>query len=169
MFEPCTPNEVFLLIGELNSSKSTGPNGIPTEILNMINFVISIPLSKIINICIRTGKHPEKLKLAHVIPIFKKGCRLLVSNYRPISLLSNINKIFEKIMHKRIYAFLDKFNLLYELQFGFRSKYSTSHALIHMTETIRSALDSGFVTCGIFVDFQKAFDTVNHQILLKKT
>ena len=168
VFEPCTPNEVFLLIGELNSSKSTGPNGIPTEILKMINFVISIPLSKIINICIRSGKHPEKLKLAHVIPIFKKGCRLLVSNYRPISLLSNINKIFEKIMHKRIYAFLDKFNLLYELQFGFRSKYSTSHALIHMTETIRSALDSGFVTCGIFVDFQKAFDTVNHQILLKK-
>ena len=167
-FEPCTPNEVFLLIAELNPSKGTGPNGIPTEILKMINFVISIPLSKIINNCIQTGTHPEKLKLAHVIPIFKKGCRLLVSNYRPISLLSNINKIFEKIMHKRIYSFLEKFNLLYRLQFGFRSKYSTSHALIHMTETIRAALDSGFVTCGIFVDFQKAFDTVNHEILLKK-
>ena len=167
-YEPCTPNEVFLLIAELETSKSTGPNGIPTEIFKMINFVISIPLSKIINICIRTGVHPEKLKLAHVIPIFKKGCRLLVSNYRPISLLSNINKIFEKIMHKRIYSFLDKFNLLYKLQFGFRSKHSTSHALIHMTEAIRAALDSGLVTCGIFVDFQKAFDTVNHEILLKK-
>ena len=167
-FEPCTPNEVFLLIAELNASKGTGPNGIPTEILKMINLPISIPLSKIINICIQNGTHPTRLKLAHVIPIFKKGCRLLVSNYRPISLLSNINKIFEKIMHKRIYSFLDKFNLLYKLQFGFRSKYSTSHALIHMTETIRAALDSGHVTCGIFVDFQKAFDTVNHEILLKK-
>ena len=167
-FEPCSPNEVYLLISELNTSKSTGPNGIPTEILKMINFVICIPLSKIINTCISKGEHPEKLKLAHVIPIFKKGCRLQVSNYRPISLLSNINKIFEKIMHKRIYSFLEKFNLLYNLQFGFRSKYSTSHALIHMTEAIRSALDSGFVTCGIFVDFQKAFDTVNHEILLKK-
>ena len=71
-------------------------------------------------------------------------------------------------MHKRVYSFLEKFNLLYKLQFGFRSKHSTSHALIHMTEAIRSALDSGFVTCGIFVDFQKAFDTVNHEILLKK-
>ena len=167
-YEPCTPNEVFLVIAELNPSKSTGPNGIPTEILKMINFVISIPLSKIINKCILNGTHPEKLKLAHVIPVFKKGCRLLVSNYRPISLLSNINKIFEKIMHKRIHSFLEKFNLLYKLQFGFRSKYSTAHALIHMTETIRTALDSGFVTCGIFVDFQKAFDTVNHEILLKK-
>ena len=135
-FDPCTPNEVFLLIAGLNSSKGTGPNGIPTEILKMINYIICNPLSKIINICIRTGVHPEKLKLAHVIPIFKKGCRLQVSNYRPISLLSNINKIFEKIMHKRVYSFLEKFNLLYKLQFGFRSKHSTSHALIHMTEAI---------------------------------
>ena len=168
VFEHCTPNEVFLLIAELNCSKGTGPNGIPTEILKMINFAISIPLSKIFNLCIQTGVHPEKLKLAHVIPIFKKGCRLHVSNYRPISLLSNINKIFEKIMHKRIYSFMEKFELLYDLQFGFRSNYSTSHALIHMTEAIRSALDSGLVTCGIFIDLQKAFDTVNHDILLKK-
>ena len=115
--------------------------------------------------CITTGVQPDKLKLAHVIPIFKKGSKLLVSNYRPISLLSNLNKIIEKIMHKRIYDFLDRYNLLYELQFGFRSKYSTSHALIHMTEVIRSALDFGSVTCGIFVDFQKAFDTVNHEFL----
>ena len=71
-------------------------------------------------------------------------------------------------MHKRIYSFLDDFNLLYKLQFGFRSKYSTSHALIHMTESIRAALDSGFVTCGIFVDFQKAFDSVWHDGLFRK-
>ena len=72
------------------------------------------------------------------------------------------------MMHKRIYSFLEKYELLYNLQFGFRSKYSTTHALVHMTETIRSALDSGNVTCGVFVDFQKAFDTVNHEILLRK-
>ena len=168
VFEPCTPNEVFLLIGGLNKHKGTGPNGIPTEILKLINFIICAPLSKIYNICIVTGKQPDKLKLAHALPIYKKGSRLLVSNYRPISLLSNLNKILEKIMYTRIYAFLEKYELLYSLQFGFRSKHSTSHALIHMTEAIRSALDSGHVTCGIFIDFQKAFDTVNHEILLKK-
>ena len=118
--------------------------------------------------CLSTGIHPEKFKIVHVIPIYKKGSRLLVSNYRPISLLSNLNKILEKIMHKRIYLFLEKYELLFDLQFGFRTGYSTSHALIHMTETIRAALDAGYVTCGIFVDFQKAFDTVNHEILLKK-
>ena len=71
-------------------------------------------------------------------------------------------------MHKRIYSFLEKYELLYSLQFGFRTQYSTTHALIHMTEAIRAGLDSGQVTCGIFVDFQRAFDTVNHEILFKK-
>ena len=168
VYEPSTPNEVFLLINGLNTHKGTGPNGIPTEILKMLGLPLSIPLSKIYDICIATGKQPTKLKLAHALPILKKGSRLLVSNYRPISLLSNLNKILEKIMHKRVYAFLEKYELLYSLQFGFRTQYSTTHALIHMTEAIRSALDSGQVTCGIFVDFQKAFDTVNHEILLKK-
>ena len=168
VFEPCTPNEVYLLVEQLNPSKGTGPNGINTEILKLINHLICDTLCKIFNMCITSGKHPDKLKLAHAIPIFKKGSRLLVSNYRPISLLSNLNKILEKIMHKRIYAFLEKYQILYELQFGFRTGFSTTHALIHMTEAIRSALDSGSVTCGIFVDFQKAFDTVNHDILLKK-
>ena len=112
VFEPSTPNEVFLLIGGLKKNKGTGPNGIPTEILQLISFFISIPLSKIYNMCITSGVQPDKLKLAHAVPIFKKGSRLLVSNYRPISLLSNLNKIFEKIMHKRIYAFLETYEIL---------------------------------------------------------
>ena len=168
VFEPSTPNEVFLLINQLNINKGTGPNGIPTDILKGINNIICIPLSKIYNMCIENGIHPSRLKLSHALPTFKKGSRLLVSNYRPISLLSNLDKILEKMMHKRIYSFLEKYEILYNLQFGFRSKYSTNHALVHMTETIRSALDSGNVTCGVFVDFQKAFDTVNHEILLQK-
>ena len=157
-----------LLVEKLNPHKGTGSHGIHTEILKLINHLISDTLCKIFNMCITSGKHPDRLKLANALPIFKKGSRLLVSNYRPISLLSNLNKILEKIMHKRIYAFLEKYDILYELQFGFRTGFSTTHALIHMTEAIRSALDSGSVTCGIFVDFQKAFDTVNHEILLKK-
>ena len=168
VFEPCDPLEVYSCINELNPNKGAGPNGIPTKILQLISKFICVPLSKIFNMSILTGVHPDQLKQAHVIPIFKKGSRLLISNYRPISLLSNLNKIFEKILHKRMFTYLDKYNLLYDLQFGFRAKYSTSHALIHMTEKIRQALDAGKVTCGIFIDLQKAFDTVNHNILLKK-
>ena len=129
---------------------------------------ICVPLSKIYNIPIPTGTHPDKLKHANVIQIFKKGSRLIISNYRPISLLSNLNKIFEKIMYKRIYVFLEKHNILYDLRFGFRAKHSTTHALINITEKIRSALDNGKVACGIFIDLPKAFDNVNHNILLKK-
>ena len=131
VFEPCTANEVFLLIEQLNPHKGTGPNGIHSEILKLINHLISDTLCKIFNMFITSGKHPDRLKLAHCLPIFKKGSRLLVSNYRPISLLSNLNKILEKIMHKRIYAFLEKYEILYELQFGFRAGYSTSHALTY--------------------------------------
>ena len=108
------------------------------------------------------------LKIASAIPIFKKDSKLIVSNYRPISLLSNINKILEKLMFTRVYEFLEKHKCIYKLQFGFRSKHSTNHALINITETIRSALDSKKVAAGIFVDLQKAFDTVNHEILVQK-
>ena len=118
----------------------------------MISNIICTPLSKIFNILVPSGTHPEKLKHAKVVPTFKKGSRLLISNYRPISLLSNLNKIFEKLMYRRIYAF---YNILYDLQFGFRGKHSTTHALISITEKIRSALDSGKVTCCIFNDLRR--------------
>ena len=102
------------------------------------------------------------------LPIFKKGSRLTISNYRPISLLSNLNKVFKKMMYKRAYDFIEKYSILYAQQLRFRSKHSTTHALINITEKIRSALDQNEVSCGIFIDLQKAFDTVNHEILLHK-
>ena len=102
VFRPCDKEEIERLITEINVNKSTGPNGIPTEILHLIKSIISEPLSKIFNTSITTGQYIDKLKLAKTIPIFKKGSRLMVSNYRPISLLSNLNKIMEKIVFKRI-------------------------------------------------------------------
>ena len=115
-----------------------------------------------------TGVFPSVLKIAKVVPVFKKDSKLDYSNYRPISLLSNIKKILEKIMYKRLNTFLDNKNIIYDLQFGFRQQYSTSHALINITENIGKALDDGNIGCGVFVDLQKAFDTVDHQILLAK-
>ena len=104
----------------------------------MLNLPLSTPLSKIYNICIETGQQPEKLKLAHAIPIFKKGSRLLVSNYRPISLLSNLNKIIEKIMHKRIYSFLEKYELLQGVSKNFEptEKFEPSEPKKSVSNTI---------------------------------
>ena len=114
------------------------------------------------------GVFPSVLKTAKVVPVFKRDSKLDYSNYRPISLLSNIGKILEKLMHKRFYKFLNNNNIIYNLQFGFRQQYSTSHALINITEIIRKALDDGNIGSEIFVDLQNAFNTVYHQILLAK-
>ena len=120
------------------------------------------------NLSFSAGVFPSIPKTCIVIPIFKKDSQLNCSNYWPISLLSNIDKILERIMHNRFHNFLATNNLIYSLQFGFRQKHSTSHALIRPTDKIREQLDKGNFTCGIFDDFQKAFDTVDHQILIQK-
>ena len=112
--------------------------------------------------------HPEKLKFVNAIPIHRKGSWILLSNYRSISLLSNLNKIFEKIIFKCLSCFLEKYNYIYELQFGFRAKHSTTHALINITERISEALDNNKLVSGVLVDLQKSFDTVNNTILLSK-
>ena len=114
------------------------------------------------------GQFPSVLKIAKVIPIHKKQSKVDDTNYRPISLLSTIDKIIEKLRYKRLSNFLDITNVIYLLQFGFRPKYSTNHALINLTESIRQSLDEGNFGCGIFLDMQKAFDTVGHKILLNK-
>ena len=112
-----------------DTNKACGPHSIPTNILQLIKPIIVDPLVEIINLTFTTGTYIENLKIARVIPIYKgKGSELLSSNYRPISLLSNINRIIEKLMHERLYSFLTKHNIIYELQFGFRKKHSTTHA-----------------------------------------
>lgn len=168
-FQPITYQEIEKVLREIDPNKATGPYSIPNKILNMLSTDISRILAKIFNLSITTGKFISQLKTAKVIPVYKnKGSNLEISNYRPIALLSNIDKIFEKLIHQRIVAYLDKHNLIYKRQFGFRKKHSTVHSLIALTEKIRSNLDKGNFTCGIFLDLQKAFDSVDHEILLEK-
>ena len=115
-------------------NKSLGPNSLPVYILKISKDFFSHTLVKIINLSFKTGIFPDLCKIAKVVPIFKKEDPLLCKNYRPISLLPIFSKIFEKIIYTRMYDFLDINNLLYNKQFGFRNKHSTSHALISLTE-----------------------------------
>ena len=162
---PTDQKEVASCISSLKLNKS---NSIHPKILTLLLEELSIILAKLINLSFSTGCFPDVLKTAKVIPFFKKDSSLEVSNYRPISLLSNIDKIIEKLMYARVIKFLEQSKSIYSMQFGFRKKHSTIDTLINITEAIRIALDTGKFACGIFVDLQKAFDTVDHNILLRK-
>ena len=116
---PTTDEEISDTISDLNISKSTGPNSIPTKVMKQIKNLILAPLAKLINRSFHIGAFPNILKIAEVIPIFKSESRVACNNYRPISLLSNIGKIIEKLMHKCLYSFLESQNCFYPAQFGF--------------------------------------------------
>ena len=139
---PTVPDEVSSIIQSLKKNKSTGPNSIPVKLLKILDPHISVQLSQIINDSFQNGTFPEKLKIAKVIPIFKKGDASKNSNYRPISLLTIFSKIFEKLMHQRLYNFLELHEILFQMQFGFRNGHSTDHALISLSERIKYTLDS---------------------------
>ena len=130
--------------------------------------LLSPILASIINNSFYSGKFPNSLKLAKVIPIFKAGDRQNVSNYRPISILPLLSKIFEKIVFTQILNFLEKYNLLSNNQYGFRPKRSTTQAMLDNLQFIYNNLDSNHVVLSIFLDFSKAFDCIDHELLLSK-
>ena len=160
-------NEEILDIINSLENKSTGPYSIPLKLLSLIPDLIILPLAYIINMSFLTGVYPNLLKIVKVIPIHKGGSTQDVNN-RPIFLLSIFDKIIEKLMHKWLYNFLLEHNILYQNQFGFRKNNSTVFALAQITEMIEVSIDNRKFGCGIFVDLRKAFDTVNHEILLNK-
>ena len=168
LIKTVTQSEVERVILELITSKSCGPNSIPTKMLKDMVVSLSQPIKNICNKSFQSGIFPDKLKISKVIPIHKKDSKTVMSNYRPISLLSNISKIMEKLMFSRLYKYLEAHDLIYELQFGFRAKHSTNHALMAITQQIKLAIQNNEIAIGIFVDLQKAFDTVNHEILIAK-
>ena len=159
--------EILNIINAL-PNKSSGPTSIPLRLLQDASDIIITPLCHIINLSLSTGIFPDILKITKVVAIHKGGSTQELNNFRPISLLSIFDKIIEKLIHKRVYEFFEDHNILYELQFGFRKKMSTGHSLVEITEEIKESIDNGKFGCGIFIDLKKAFDTVNHQILLTK-
>ena len=129
--------EVINIINTISTNKVTGPNSIPIDILQQIKISIAQPLVNIINLSYENGTYIEDMKISKVIPTFKdKGSDLECTNFRPISLLSYINKIIEKLMHERLYTFLEKYKCIYNLQFGFRRSHSTNHALLDLPKIL---------------------------------
>ena len=165
---PTTSWEVEQEINSLCGNKSTGPFSIPTKLLKLLKSILSEPLSYLYNCSFNSGIVPNKFKIAKVIPIFKKGSYTVFLNYRPISLLSVFNRILEKLMYKRLITFFKKNKIFYSGQFGFRANHSTVHASLLITNKIQRAIEKRMYSCGIFLDFSKAFDTVDHKILLGK-
>merc|ERR1712240_460962 len=158
--------EILKIIKSLKNTNSTGYDDFTTKFVKLSASLIAPALVKIFNLAISTGIYPDSLKIAKVIPVFKKGDQTSVNNYRPISILSPIYKIFEKILYSRLIKYIDKSNILYKYQFGFRKNHSTEHALIELVDQIKLNMGGNKMTCGIFIDLSKAFDTVNHKILI---
>ena len=148
-------------------SKALGLYSTPGKLLKLAKSAISIQLTEIFNQSVLTGVYRAKLKHAKVIPVHKGEDETLTENYRPISLLSLYNRLFEKLLYLRLIKFIDK-NDLHDLQYGIRNKHSTQHAILDIVNTIHSNMDNREYSCGIFIHLKKAFNTVNHEILLTK-
>ena len=161
-------NDVRKVIGELGAGKATGLDTIPVKFIKDGCNEIAKPLTHIINMSISSGDIPADLKIARVVPLHKKNSRTDVGNYRPVSVLSVVSKVIEKLVFKQLNSYLNDQNLLYELQSGFRPSYSTDTSLIHLFDHIKKENDNGNYTGMVLLDLQKAFDTVDHSVLLQK-
>lgn len=164
---PVDEAEITKIILSLKNA-SPGWDGLHSKVVKSTYQAYLKPLAHVLNLSIIQGFFPSQMKIARVIPLFKSGDHMNLNNYRPVSILPLFSKILEKLMYDRLLSFICKHNLLYKFQFGFRNNHSTNMALIVLIEKIVSAIDKGEIVVGIFLDLKKAFDTVNHNILLRK-
>lgn len=165
---PTDPSEVEHILLSLKNNSSSGWDNIPTTFLKQARHIIIPPLVKLLNMCIEQGKFPKVFKKAIIHPIHKGGDRCRVNNYRPISVLPALSKIFEKILNIRLVKYLNKYNILASQQFGFRAGRSAEDAVIGLSTSIAESLDKHEKSIAVFLDLAKAFDTVHIPLLLKK-
>ena len=170
-FNTITESETLSIINKLKSKNSSGKDEISNKLLKSIKDEIAKPLTIIINQSLKTGVFPDALKIAKVKPLYKKGDNFCLNNYRPISLLPTISKIFERVMFTQLYSYLNANNLLSEQQYGFRSQHSTELACVKLVDYITTEMDNIKkikTPTAIYLDLSKAFDTLNFNILLNK-
>lgn len=166
MMSPVSVNEVTNLFKSLDDNKSS--IGVPNKLIKIAAKQLAMPFTYIYNESFESGIVPNPLKISRVTPVFKSDSPIDPNNYRPVATLSSFSKILEKIVYNRLLSFLNKNKILYKYQFGFRKGHSTEQAILEITDTLKSNIDKRLITCGLFLDFSKAFDTVDHEILLMK-
>ena len=156
------------LLTTLLSIKVCGPDNISPYFIKVAPAIVSEPLSEFVNYSFTLGIFPDILKLAKVVPVFNSGNKRVVTNYRPISLLSSFSKIFEKLLYQRLNTFIDKHSIILPFQFGFRAGHSTKHAVTDVITMTYDNINHKKFTGVSFLDIKKAFDTVDHGILINK-
>ena len=164
---PCE-NEISNSIGQLPNKKSHGYDKINNCLLKELRLVITFPLTIAFNKSLEEGIFPDCMKDADAVPLYKSKCKSDCNNYRPISLLITLSKLLEKIVYKRTKAFLDKHDILFSSQYGFRKKHSCSDAIMELVSEILKNNENGIYTACVFLDLSKAFDTLDPVILLEK-
>ena len=165
---PTNESEIARIIGNLANKASSGYDDINNILLKQLKTSICIPLTIIFNKSLESGQFPHEMKKADVIPLYKAKERHYVTNYRPISLLLTISKVLEKVVYQRTYSFLNGTNQFYQSQYGFRSGHSCESAMCELIGNIAKNQEEGLHTIGVFIDLSKAFDTLDHKILLQK-
>nr|CAH7730708.1 unnamed protein product [Callosobruchus chinensis] len=166
--QPVDCVEIENMISDLKAASSPGKDNLSARTIKLAKHIVSKPLTHIINLIFESALIPTQFKESVVIPIHKSGRKDKMTNYRPISLLNNFAKIFEKCLNKRIWHFLDKHKIISQNQFGFRKNISTEHCIENFTSQILSSFDLNKKTLVTFLDLKKAFDTVSHPKLLSK-
>ena len=161
-------HEILEKLGKICVNKAKGYDEISPKIIKWATHLFAPILLIIFNKCIDLGCYPGCMKIGEVAPIFKKGEKNEETNYRPITVLTQFNQIFEHLLMKRYLNFFEKFNIITKKQFGFLKKHCTEHAILDLKEFLMSKLNNKEVTAVLFLDLQKAFDTVDHNILLQK-